>query len=254
MVLSSTIVNNTASGLGSTSSWRGGGGIHSAEENGSVVRVQNTIIANNTGSNVGNFGPDVAGPFVSNGYNIVGNTANSTGFGATSDQLNVNPLLDPNGLQNNGGGTLTIALQSNSPAIDKGKTVAEVTTDQRGVARPTDNPAIANAAGGDGSDIGAYEIGAPNGVAEKTLGNIATRLPVLTGENVLIGGIIVVGDVPKRVIIRALGSSVRRAGSGWRAGGSDAGALPGRHVAGSKRQLGRGPGRRDPGDGGAAER
>ena len=47
-----------------------------------------------------------------------------------------------------------------------------------------------------------------NGVAEKTLGNISTRMPVLTGENVLIGGIIVTGNVPKRVIVRGLGPSL----------------------------------------------
>ena len=78
--------------------------------------------------------------------------------------------------------------------------------------RPTDDPAIANADGGNGSDIGAFEIGTSNGVAAKTLGNIATRLPVLTGENVLIGGIIVVGDAPKRVVIRALGPSLGASG------------------------------------------
>jgi hypothetical protein len=98
------------------------------------------------------------------------------------------------------------------PGDRQGQTVAEATTDQRGVTRPTDNPSIANAAGGDGSDIGAYEVGAANGVAEKTLGNIATRLQVERGENVLIGGIIIVGDVPKRIIIRALGPSLGAAG------------------------------------------
>lgn len=56
--------------------------------------------------------------------------------------------------------------------------------------------------------ISARIVRASNGVAEKTLGNIATRLPVLTGERVLIGGIIVVGQVPKKVIIRALGPSL----------------------------------------------
>jgi len=208
-VINSTIVNNTASGDGPGTPG-GGGGINSIPN--VVTRIQNTIVANNRGRTSDNFGPDVVGTFVSNGYNLIGNTVGSTGFGAAGDQLGVDPLLDQNGLQNNGGPTLTIALQPNSPAIDKGKTVADVTTDQRGVARPTDNPSIANAAGGDGSDIGAYEIGAPNGVAEKTLGNISTRLPVLTGENVLIGGIIVVGQAPKRVIIRAIGPSL--AGSG----------------------------------------
>lgn len=51
-----------------------------------------------------------------------------------------------------------------------------------------------------------------NGVADKTLGNISTRLPVLSGENVLIGGLIVVGQTPKRVIVRALGPSLAAAG------------------------------------------
>jgi hypothetical protein len=38
-----------------------------------------------------------------------------------------------------------------------------------------------------------------------TLGNISTRAFVQTGDNVMIGGFIVQGDQPKRVIIRALG-------------------------------------------------
>jgi hypothetical protein len=38
--------------------------------------------------------------------------------------------------------------------------------------------------------------------------NVATRLPVGVGQNVLIGGFIIVGPTPKRVIIRAIGPSV----------------------------------------------
>lgn len=38
--------------------------------------------------------------------------------------------------------------------------------------------------------------------------NIATRLRVLTGENVLIGGFIITGTEPKRVIIRGIGPSL----------------------------------------------
>ncbi|MEY2489589.1 MAG: hypothetical protein QOC70_1531 [Verrucomicrobiota bacterium] len=40
------------------------------------------------------------------------------------------------------------------------------------------------------------------------LGNISTRLRVLGGDNVLIGGMIVTGTAPKRVIIRAIGPSL----------------------------------------------
>jgi hypothetical protein len=43
--------------------------------------------------------------------------------------------------------------------------------------------------------------------------NVATRLPVGTGQNVLIGGFITVGPTPKRVIIRAIGPTVAIAGN-----------------------------------------
>jgi FG-GAP repeat len=45
-----------------------------------------------------------------------------------------------------------------------------------------------------------------------TLGNISTRLRVETGDNVLIGGFIVTGPEPKRVILRAIGPSLPLAG------------------------------------------
>ena len=41
-----------------------------------------------------------------------------------------------------------------------------------------------------------------------TLGNISTRVRVLDGDNVLIGGMIATGTVAKRVIIRAIGPSL----------------------------------------------
>jgi hypothetical protein len=51
--------------------------------------------------------------------------------------------------------------------------------------------------------------------------NIATRLRVLTDTNVLIGGFIITGTEPKRVIIRAIGPSLgtpRRSGRARRPG------------------------------------
>ncbi len=53
----------------------------------------------------------------------------------------------------------------------------------------------------------------PNGVQEATLGNIATRLPVGTNDNALIGGFIVTGTNPKSVIIRGIGPSLGVAGA-----------------------------------------
>ncbi len=48
----------------------------------------------------------------------------------------------------------------------------------------------------------------PNSVQEKTLGNIATRLQVGTGDNALIGGFIVTGTSEKKVIARGIGPSL----------------------------------------------
>jgi hypothetical protein len=77
----------------------------------------------------------------------------------SGDIRNTNPLLDPAGPKGNGGPLPTIALQSTSPALDQGKrnTVVPLGTDARGEPRPFDDPGVANAAGGDGNDIGAYE-------------------------------------------------------------------------------------------------
>jgi hypothetical protein len=46
-----------------------------------------------------------------------------------------------------------------------------------------------------------------------TLGNISTRLRVETGDNVLIGGFIVTGNQPKKIIVRAIGPSLPLAGA-----------------------------------------
>ena len=45
-----------------------------------------------------------------------------------------------------------------------------------------------------------------------TLGNISTRAFVQTGDNVMIGGFIVQGTEPKRVIIRAIGPELTQYG------------------------------------------
>ncbi len=44
------------------------------------------------------------------------------------------------------------------------------------------------------------------------LGNISTRAFVQTGDNVMIGGFIVAGDVSKRVIVRAIGPELTQYG------------------------------------------
>ncbi len=87
--------------------------------------------------------------FTSGGHNLIGNITNSSNdfSQTTGDILSVDPLLGS--IDDNGGPTLTLALQSGSPAIDAGSNPLPVTTDQRGEPRPdvpNTNP-----------DIGAYE-------------------------------------------------------------------------------------------------
>ena len=51
----------------------------------------------------------------------------------------------------------------------------------------------------------------PAGNAAQPL-NVSTRLRVQSGQNAMIGGFIVTGDAPKRVIVRAIGPSLSNAG------------------------------------------
>jgi len=114
-----------------------------------------------SGSN--GFGFDLVGNFASQGYNLVGMTdINSTGFtnGVNADQVGSNaspidPLLGP--LQMNGGFTPTCALLWGSPAIDQGNCFG-IHRDQRGHRRPYSYPSVRKPLGGDGSDIGAFEL------------------------------------------------------------------------------------------------
>ncbi len=176
-ITSATISGNTgASGTPGTGTVNGmfGVGIGGLCVASGTATVANTISAENPGSNGG--GGDANGVFVSSGYNLIGNGDFSTGFNASGDQVGttaapINPQLGP--LQNNGGGTDTMALLANSPAIDQGKSF-DLATDQRGHERPFDAANISNASGGDGSDIGAFELGGTlvpiNAVSRQTHG------------------------------------------------------------------------------------
>ncbi len=157
-----TVANSTISGNTSPVT----GGIFSPSLN--VVQVKSTIVALNTGSSSS---PDVLGPFYSLGFNLIGKKDESVGFTKPTDQTGtigspLDPKLDPNGLQNNGGPTKTIALLFGSPAIDKATSAGvplrtnDLTTDQRdtGFPRTFNDPNVPNAAGGDGTDIGAFEV------------------------------------------------------------------------------------------------
>jgi hypothetical protein len=123
-----------------------GGGIGNAIS--STATLSNTILASSKGDNPLNCG---LGTYIDAGYNI--SDDESCHFTDPTSKNSTNPLLDPNGLQDNGGPTKTIALQEGSPAIDyipKGQNGCNTTikTDQRGVKRPQ----------GKSCDVGAYEL------------------------------------------------------------------------------------------------
>jgi CSLREA domain-containing protein len=208
-ITNSTITTNSAS----TSN----GGVEN--EIGAVMKVKSTIIAGNSAASAN---PDVHGAFASGGFNLIGKADGSTGFTAGTDLKGtiaapIDPKLDPNGLQNNGGPTKTIALVFGSPAIDTGvagldpSTSAVLTTDQRGPGFPRtfEDSIISNAPGGDGTDIGAFELEA---ALPPRLANISTRLRVETGDGALIGGFIITGTQDKKVMLRAIGPSLPFAG------------------------------------------
>jgi hypothetical protein len=222
-----TVASNTT--INSPS--QGAGGIYCLSP--AVINVNNTLIALNTATGF-NVSPDVQGPFTSQGFNLVGKRDGSTGFTAATDQTGtsnvpLDPKLDPNGLQNHGGPTKTIALLFGSPAVDKGTAGNDPTsgmplmTDQRGAgfSRTFNDPNIIDA--GDGTDIGAFEVQSaappspsPTSTATPTatpnLIEISTRMAVQTGDNVLFAGFIVSGNQPKKVIIRAIGPSLTNFG------------------------------------------
>jgi len=60
----------------------------------------------------------------------------------------------------------------------------------------------------DGTGIGVVEAYDLNQAVDSKLANISTRGFVQTGDDVLIGGIIVLGQSPLRVIVRAIGPSL----------------------------------------------
>lgn len=101
-IINSTITNNT--------SISNGGGIYNPS---GLCTVGNTIIAGNNSTFLSTH--DVYGDFNSLGYNIIGITTGSTGFGVIGDILNTDAMLGT--LGNYGGPTRTIPLQKDSPAL-----------------------------------------------------------------------------------------------------------------------------------------
>ncbi len=130
---------------------RGGANLFGAD---SVQQVASTIVANPLGG-----GANCSGDVLSAGFNL--EDEDSCDFATASDQPETHPMLDGTGLTENGGPTETIALLASSPALDHGLDALHEGSDQRGLARPVPLAGLVPPAGGDGSDVGAFEYQVP---------------------------------------------------------------------------------------------
>ncbi len=146
-----TVTDSTLSGNSAGTS--DGGGI---DNDSATTNLGATIVANSTS------GGDCAGPITDEGYNLDDDgTCGLSSAAPFYDLPSTNPLLDPTGLQNNGGPTQTIALESGSPAIGQvNNGLLCPPTDQRGNARSV--PCA----------IGAYDNGLTPVVASCTPGSM----------------------------------------------------------------------------------
>jgi hypothetical protein len=160
-LINTTISGNTTGNGAAGSLSCDGGGVF----NQGITNFKNTIVANNIVGTSGS-GPDLAGTFNSQDYNLIENTSGSSITGAASHNITgIDPKLGS--LTNNGGPTQTLAPLVGSPAIDAGDNCvvanscsptlpSAITSDQRGVGftRPSDG----NGDDTDVVDIGAYEV------------------------------------------------------------------------------------------------
>lgn len=141
---------------------RGGG----LRVTGGAMSLQNAIVAENMAPN----GRSCSGAVVSNGYSLIEDRAGCalSGDAATSLSNVAARLAD---LADNGGPTMTHALEAGSPAIDAGQTTEP--TDQRGFLRDDAQ-----------NDMGAFELGAsePEGEDLVTRADTAPAEATLSAE------------------------------------------------------------------------
>ena len=141
----------------------GSGGVGGVIEAAGTVTAVSTIFADN--------GPvDYSGDI--NATDSLFQTAPINGtLSGSGNIVGSDPLLDPKGLQNNGGPTETVALQAQSPAIGVGANPENLFADQRGFAPRT---------GPGGTDVGAYQTTA---VADTTAPTATLQATNVTSSN-----------------------------------------------------------------------
>ncbi len=153
-----TVANSTVA----SNAGEGGASFHNSGNGGDArFLIRSSLMAGPRLSE--NCGGSGNGRFSSQGFNIADD--DSCPLTASTDRPQTDPMLGP--LAANGGPTLTHALLRGSPAIDRGTSdtaltgVGVLTTDQRGLPRPSDFAQVDNTR--DGTDVGAFELRPPPG-------------------------------------------------------------------------------------------
>ncbi len=158
-ISNSTITNNRGGDAGGIASFVGG------PDETTTITLRSTIVAGNFQTDGTTPGDIIGAVDPSSSFNLIG-TGGSGGLvnGVNQNQVGVaDPGLAP--LGNYGGLMQTHALLAGSPALDKGTSKSlpldkTLTTDQRGASfkRRVNLQLVPNATGGDGTDIGAFEV------------------------------------------------------------------------------------------------
>lgn len=133
---------------------------------------------------------------------------NGGGFTVTGDHTYASP----------GTKTTTINVQETGGNLGSGQGLATVAPEPPPTPTPTPTPTAAPTATPSPSSTALpsatpFPTATPAPGASPQLVNISTRLPIGTGENVLIAGFIITGNEPKRLIARAIGPSSSVAGA-----------------------------------------
>lgn len=120
-------------------------------------------------------------------------------------------------LTNNGGTTLTHMPNPGSAALDKGRFISGIATDQRGGAKPIDDAGIPNASNGDGSDVGAVEAPVLTGpemdVSRASAAVLCSGVDTVTGAVATVTTVLTYNIVNNGIATLTLGTPVSAPGS-----------------------------------------